>query len=147
MWYLEAIRNLKQNNFMPIRTVHVSFVPDEEIGGFDGAEKFAASKEFKDLNVGFVLDEGPANPGDEFRVFYACRTPWHMTIKAMGTPGHGSRLYDNSAMENLMKSIEIITKFRESQFDLAKAGILPASEVISVNSVFLKSGTPSPTVS
>uniref|UniRef100_A0A6P4AZ22 aminoacylase-1-like n=1 Tax=Ziziphus jujuba TaxID=326968 RepID=A0A6P4AZ22_ZIZJJ len=145
MQYLEAIRNLKEKKFEPIRTLHFSYVPDEEIGGFEGAAKFTASKEFKDLNVGFAMDEGQANPGDEFRVFYADRSPWNLKIKADGIPGHGSRLYDNSAMENLMKSVEIMSRFRESQFDVVKAGRAANSEVISVNPVYLKAGIPSPT--
>ncbi|KAI4307289.1 hypothetical protein L6164_030493 [Bauhinia variegata] len=145
MQYLEAIRNLKQKKFVPTRTIHISYVPDEEIGGVDGAAKFAASKEFRDLNVGFVLDEGQASPGDEFRVFYADRIPWHMKIKAKGQPGHGSRMYDNSAMENLMKSCELVSRFRESHFDVVKAGIAANSEVISINPVYVKAGVPSPT--
>lgn len=56
--YLEAIRRLKASGFKPTRTVYLSFVPDEEIGGHDGAEKFAESDIFKALNVGIVLDEG-----------------------------------------------------------------------------------------
>lgn len=136
---------IEDEGFSPLRTVHVSFVPDEEIGGFDGMMKFAQSEEFERLNVGFVLDEGQASPGDEYRVFYADRTPWNLVIKAVGTPGHGSRLFDNSAMENLMKSVEVITKFRDAQFDVAKAGLAAISEVISVNPVFLKAGIPSPT--
>ncbi|CAN1140830.1 Acy1 [Linum perenne] len=104
--YLEAIRNLIRKGFVPARTVHVSYVPDEEIGGEDGAEKFVASKVFDELRVGFMLDEGQASVNDVFRVFYADRCPWKVIIKASGQPGHGSRLYDNGAMENLMKSIE-----------------------------------------
>ncbi|XP_021900753.1 aminoacylase-1 [Carica papaya] len=91
MQYLEAIRSLKSRAFAPLRTVHVSYVPDEEIGGFHGMEKFADSQEFRELNVGFVMDERQASPGDEFRVFYADRTPWGLVLKATGTPGHGSR--------------------------------------------------------
>ncbi|KAI5670642.1 hypothetical protein M9H77_11006 [Catharanthus roseus] len=144
--YLEAIKSLElEKDFWPLRTVHVSFVPEEEIGGFDGMAKFANSEEFKKLNIGFVLDEGQASPGDEYRVFYADRSPWHLVIKAVGMPGHGSRMYDNSAMENLMKSMEVITKFREVQFDLVKCGLAANSEVISVNPVFLNAGIPSPT--
>ncbi|XP_054794595.1 uncharacterized protein LOC129300097 isoform X2 [Prosopis cineraria] len=120
MQYIEAIRNLKHKNFTPSRTIHVSYVPDEEIGGLDGAAKFVHSMDFDDLNVGFALDEGQASPGDEFRVFYADRSPWRLKIKATGPPGHGSRMYDNSAMENLMKSFEVIGRFRESQFDVVK---------------------------
>ncbi|XP_075082678.1 uncharacterized protein LOC107768780 [Nicotiana tabacum] len=147
MQYLEAIKAIqsKDPDFKPIRNVHILYVPEEEVGGFDGMGKFVETKEFKELNVGFVMDEGQASTNDEFRVFYADRTPWHMVIKAVGTPGHGSRLYDNTAMENLMKSIEVITKFRESKFDIVKAGLAANSEVISVNPVFLKAGIPSPT--
>ncbi|PIA47862.1 hypothetical protein AQUCO_01400450v1 [Aquilegia coerulea] len=146
MQYLEAIRNLQlKQDFQPLRTIHISYVPDEEIGGFDGAAKFAASKEFRDLNVGFMLDEGQASVNDEFRVFYADRSPWHLIIKAVGMPGHGSKLFDNSAMENLMKSVEVMSRFRENQFDLVKAGLKANSEVISVNPVYMKAGTPSPT--
>lgn len=61
--YLEAIRRLKSSGFQPLRTVYLSFVPDEEIGGHDGAEKFADSDEFKKMNVGIVLDEGKLDVG------------------------------------------------------------------------------------
>lgn len=109
--------------------------------------KFAASSDFAELNVGFAMDEGQANPGDEFRVFFADRTPWELVIRAEGIPGHGAKLYDNGAMENLMKSVELISKFRETQFDFVKAGKAANSEVISVNPVYLKAGTPSNNVS
>lgn len=105
------------------------------------------SDEFKKLNVGFVLDEGQASPTDEFRVFYADRLPWSLVVKAVGSPGHGSRMYDGAALENLMECVETIARFRDNQFDLVKAGILAASEVISINPIFMKAGIPSPTVS
>ncbi|KAJ9550443.1 hypothetical protein OSB04_014488 [Centaurea solstitialis] len=145
--YLEAIRNLKNKDsgFQPIRTIYVSFVPDEEIGGHDGAELFAKSKVFHEMNVGIVLDEGLASPEDYYRLFYAERCPMWLVIKATGAPGHGAKLYDNTAMENLMKSIESVRRFRASQFDLVKAGLKAEGEVISVNMAFLKAGTPSPT--
>ncbi|GAU43333.1 hypothetical protein TSUD_398780 [Trifolium subterraneum] len=140
MQYLEAIRNLRSNGFVPVRSVHISLVPDEEIGGFGGAAKFVDSEEFEKLNVGFALDEGQASPGDEFRVFYSDRIPWNLKIKAIGRPGHGSTLYDGSAMESLMKSVEIVSRFRESQFEVVKAGKALNSEVVSVNPVYLKAG-------
>ncbi|KAI3693544.1 hypothetical protein L1987_76489 [Smallanthus sonchifolius] len=140
--YLEAIRNIiaKDPGFKPTRTLHICYVPDEEIGGFDGMAKFVESNDFKELNVGFFLDEGQASTNDEYRVFYADRSPWHIVIKAAGQPGHGSRMFDNSAMENLMKSVEIVSRFRENQFDLVKAGMLANSEVVSANPVYLKAG-------
>ncbi|RZC67409.1 hypothetical protein C5167_011092 [Papaver somniferum] len=47
--------------------------------------------------------------------------------------------------ENLLKSIEIVRRFRASQFDLVKAGLKAEGEVISVNIAFLKAGTRTPT--
>ncbi|KAK6916833.1 Peptidase M20, dimerization domain [Dillenia turbinata] len=143
--YLEAIRRLKASSFRPLRSIYLSFVPDEEIGGHDGAEKFTDSDIFSSLNLGIVLDEGLASTNDKYRVFYGERSPWWLVIKATGAPGHGSKLYDNSAMENLLKSIESIRRFRASQFDLVKAGFRAEGEVVSVNMAFLKAGTPSPT--
>ncbi|GAB2267560.1 hypothetical protein Dimus_002540 [Dionaea muscipula] len=143
--YLEAIRKLKRSGFEPTRSVYLSFVPDEEIGGHDGAGKFSESDVFGKLNVGIVLDEGLASMNKNYRVFYGERSPWWMVIKARGDPGHGARLYDNSAMENLLKSIESIRRFRASQFDMLKAGLKDEGDVVSVNMVFLKAGTPSPT--
>ncbi|TKY69046.1 Aminoacylase-1 protein [Spatholobus suberectus] len=145
MQYLEALRRLKAQNFQPLRSLYLAFAPDEEIGGHDGAEKFAQSEIFLKMNVGVVLDEGMASPDEHYRAFYAERSPWWMVIKAVGAPGHGSKLYDNSAMENLLKSIESIRRFRASQFDLIKAGLKADGDVVSVNVVFLKAGTPSPT--
>jgi len=143
--YLEAIRKLKASGFVPVRTVYLSFVPDEEIGGHAGAEKFAESEVFEKMNVGIVLDEGLASPNENYRVFYGERCPWWLVIKAIGAPGHGAKLYDNTAMENLFKSIESVRRFRASQFDLVKAGLKAEGEVVSVNMAFLKAGTPSPT--
>ncbi|MCL7034015.1 hypothetical protein MKW94_009439 [Papaver nudicaule] len=121
--YLEAIRRLKGSGFQPIPTVYLSFVPDEEIGGHDGLP----------------------SPDENYRIFYAEKCAWWLTIKATGLPGHGAKLYDNSAMENLLKSIESARRFRASQFDLVKAGLMAEGEVVSVNMVFLKAGTPTPT--
>ncbi|KAG9456644.1 hypothetical protein H6P81_001152 [Aristolochia fimbriata] len=144
MQYLEAIRRLKKAGFEPTRTVYLSFVPDEEIGGHGGAEPFSQSDTFKKMNVGIVLDEGLASPDENYRAFYGERSPWWLAIKAFGSPGHGARLYDNTAMENLLKSLESIRRFRAAQFDTVKSGAKEEGEVISVNMVFLKAGTPSP---
>ncbi|KAH1098742.1 hypothetical protein J1N35_015663 [Gossypium stocksii] len=145
MQYLEAVRRLRSSGFCPKRSLYLSFVPDEEIGGRDGAEMLASSDVFKNMNVDIVLDEGLASPNENYRVFYGERTPWWLVIKSNGAPGHGAKLYENSAMENLFKSIESIRRFRASQFDLVKAGLKAEGEVISVNMAFLKAGTPSPT--
>lgn len=94
----------------------------------------------------FGDESGLPSPTESYRVFYGERSPWWLVIKAKGPPGHGAKLYDNSAMENLLKSIESIRRFRASQFDLLKAGGTAEGDVVSVNMAFLKAGTPSPTV-
>lgn len=65
MAYLEAIRKLKNRckdiislTWTPRRTLHVAFLPDEEIGSVDGMKAFCETEDFRALNVGFALDEG-----------------------------------------------------------------------------------------
>lgn len=41
---------------------------------------FLQSPEWKELNVGFALDEGLANPKDEFTVFFGERMPWCKSV-------------------------------------------------------------------
>lgn len=145
--YLEAIRKLKDSGFEPTRTIYLSYVPDEENGGLDGAEKLSESDVFEKMNVAFVLDEGMPSPNEKYLAYYAERSLMWLVIKATGEPGHGAKLYDNTAMENLLKSMESVRSFRASQFDMVKAGLKEEGEVISVNMVFLKAGTQTPTVS
>ena len=41
--------------------VHIIFVPEEELGGMDGMRLFVHTDHFKELNLGFALDEGIGN--------------------------------------------------------------------------------------
>lgn len=113
--YLEAIGNLKKQGKKFLRTIHASFVPDEEVGGRDGMEKFVGISsfdsisnrfselpEFAQLNPGVVLDEGLASPDDSFTVFYGERAPWWIRMKATGPTGHGSRFVEGTAVERLV---------------------------------------------
>ena len=34
--HIEAVGKMKSQGFRPLRTIHLTFVPDEEIGGMDG---------------------------------------------------------------------------------------------------------------
>jgi hypothetical protein len=51
-------------------------ISDEEIGGKDGMAKFVNTSDFLELNVGFALDEGMADPSDQFPLFYGERSIW-----------------------------------------------------------------------
>lgn len=74
--YLGAIRELQRRGFAPKRTVHVLFVPDEEIGGQKGMRKIVQSEEFRNLNIAFALDEGIASETDEYPIYFAERSAW-----------------------------------------------------------------------
>lgn len=53
-------------------------ISDEEIGGKDGMAKFVKTSDFLELNVGFALDEGMADPSEQFLLFYGERSIWRM---------------------------------------------------------------------
>lgn len=74
--YLAAIRALKAKGYQPKRTFYLTFVPDEENGGFFGMREFIKGDYFKSLNVGLGLDEGSSTLDDSYYVYYAERTGW-----------------------------------------------------------------------
>ena len=74
--HMELIRKMKANKIRPLRTIHITFVPDEEIGGLTGLKPFLETDDFKNLNVGLAFDEGMASPTDEFCVYYGERVGW-----------------------------------------------------------------------
>jgi len=76
--YLGAIRALKAEGFQPKRTVYVTFVPDEEVGGYHGMREFVKTDYFKNMNVAFSMDEGGPSSKESYWVFYAERTAWRM---------------------------------------------------------------------
>ncbi|XP_013401828.1 aminoacylase-1-like, partial [Lingula anatina] len=74
--YLEAIRKLRQNGVVPVRTVHVTFVPDEQVGSEEGMKLFVKHEDFRNLNIAFAMDEGLASEDGVYRVYNAERSPW-----------------------------------------------------------------------
>ena len=115
--YVEALREMLATGWKPERTFQIIWVPDEEIGGADGMkimlEKYRPW--FDALNVGFELDEGLANPDDEYRCFYGERSPWWVVATAKGQPGHGSQFIKNTAAEQMANFVAKVMKFRVEQ--------------------------------
>ncbi|CAK8688959.1 unnamed protein product [Clavelina lepadiformis] len=138
--YLEAIRKLKNDGHCFDRNIHVSFVPDEEIGGSKGMESFVESPEFKELNIGLALDEGLASPDDDYIAFYGERSLWWARVKCEGNPGHGSRFIENTAAEKLRKIINSFLNYRESQKSLINSTCQPLGDVATVNLTKLEGG-------
>uniref|UniRef100_A0A8C5FTT7 N-acyl-aliphatic-L-amino acid amidohydrolase n=1 Tax=Gadus morhua TaxID=8049 RepID=A0A8C5FTT7_GADMO len=139
--YIQAIRRLKAEGSQPVRTVHLMFVPDEEVGGHKGMETFVTHPEFQKLNIGFALDEGLASPGEAFTVFYGERNPWWITIHCPGNPGHGSRFVENTAAEKLRSIINSFMDFRETEKQrLNMSQCFTLGDVTTVNMTMVQGG-------
>ena len=73
--YIEALRHIhaRDPSWQPARSVYLSFVPDEEIGGA-GMAAFLESSLYKSLpGIALALDEGLASTTDTYAVFYGER--------------------------------------------------------------------------
>ncbi|CEG38232.1 acy1-like metalloprotease [Plasmopara halstedii] len=114
--YVEAVHVLKTSGFQPKRNIYLLFVPDEEVGGVDGMSKFLESELFHSISpVAIAFDEGLANTGDAFTVFYGERSPWWVYVKAQGPTGHGSRFVQNTATMKLINVCNKALAFRDEQ--------------------------------
>lgn len=56
--------------------------------------------------AGFTLDEGLASPSGEFTVFWGERKVWWLRVRATGPVGHGSRFVEDSAVEQLVRTMK-----------------------------------------
>ncbi|XP_023331715.1 aminoacylase-1 [Eurytemora carolleeae] len=139
--HIEAVRQLKESGRRLKRTIHLSFVPDEEIGGLDGMKVFVHTKEFKDLNVGFILDEGIAVPDDTIPVYYGERNVFWIEIICPGSPGHGSRFLENNAALKAQYMINKLMEFRDKEKKrLLDNPQLTLGDVTTVNLTIMEGG-------
>jgi aminoacylase len=136
MQYIEAIDRLKQKKITPERSVYVTFVPEEEVGGHEGMEQLVETKEFEEMNVGFGLDEGLASPNNAYQVYYGERVALWGMIEATGNVGHGSAFIENTATEKIARVIDRIFEFRRSQQQELKLRTeKKTGDVVSINLV------------
>ncbi|XP_063610037.1 aminoacylase-1B-like [Penaeus indicus] len=142
--YLEALKRLKamgdeKGRFL--RSVHLSFVPEEELGGLQGMGRLVQTETFRRMNVGVALDEGYASTSDAMKVFYGQRNPWWILIKCPGQPGHGSQFLQNTAGEKLAKIINFFMAFREQELRRLEADpSLTLGDVTTINLTKLEGG-------
>jgi len=147
MQYVEAIGRLMKSGQQLKRDVHLTFVPDEEIGGVEGMARFVNTDTFKKLNVAMALDEGLANPTNNYTVFYGERAVWWCKVRAIGPTGHGSRFVKNTASEKLLRSLGHFMQFRQQQEERLHQGCqhavakkLTLGDVVTINITMLKAG-------
>ena len=139
--HIEAVRRLKNRGVRLRRTLHLTFVPDEEVGGVDGMAKFVQTPLFKSLNVGFSLDEGLAGPDDEIPLYYGERNVFWIKVTCNGSPGHGSRFLENTAAEKAQKVINRLLAFRaEEKQRLETNPELTLGDVTTVNLTLMQGG-------
>lgn len=118
--YIEAIRKLHSINpsFRPQRTIHLTFVPDEEVGGA-GMMALLSSTLYKSMpGVALALDEGLASTDETYSLFYGERLPWWVDVTATGKTGHGSRFIDSTAVEQIIGVSNRALQFRKEQRDI-----------------------------
>jgi aminoacylase len=146
IWYMESIRNLMAAGKRLKRTLHLTFVPDEEIGGHDGMMKFRTSSLFKGLNAGYCLDEGLANKNNAFKVYYGERSPWWLKLKAKGGAGHGSQFIEPLSTARLIKVLTKFLAFRDAELQRLNTSTnsfgapLTLGDVTSLNVTMLNAG-------
>jgi len=139
--HIEAVRRLKEAGKKFKRTIHLTFVPDEEVGGIDGMQKFVRTPEFKTMNVGFSLDEGLAGPDDEIPLYFGERNVFWVKITCPGSPGHGSRFLENTAGEKAQKVINKLLAYRETEKARLEANpSFTLGDVTSVNLTIMEGG-------
>ena len=112
-----ALKRLIQSGRKMRRTVYVSLVPDEEIGGLDGMNVLLQSDWFHDYGskIEIALDEGLASEGNTFSVFYGERLPWFLFFDSAGNTGHGSRFIEGTAVSSAAAIVNKALAFREQQ--------------------------------
>ncbi|XP_054288304.1 aminoacylase-1-like [Macrosteles quadrilineatus] len=138
--YLEAIRRLKKDGVALKRTVHLSFVPDEEEGD-SGMRKFVNTPEFRSLNIGCSLDEARSCPEDAFYVYYGERTIWRPVVTCRGSTGHGSAMVRDTAAAKTRVIIERFLDWRQREQDkLDTNPQLSVSDITTVNLTLLNGG-------
>jgi len=135
----EALRVLSLNATF-LRTVHLTFVPDEEIGG-DGMGQFVQYPQFRAMNVGFELDEGEPGLIDRWTLYYGEKRNWWVNITLAGTGGHGSIPFQDSSTSKLESVLSRLEVFRQEEIDKLQNPNITLGDIISVNPDILQ-GSP-----
>ncbi|KAJ6649052.1 Aminoacylase-1 [Pseudolycoriella hygida] len=140
--YLAAIRALRRDGIEQLkRTVHMIFVPDEEINGTYGMEGFVATKEFTDLNVGFALDEGEPSPTEDLILYYGERSSCEIEFVCYGKSGHGSLFLKNTPGKKVQFLINKFMELRDAEeVKLEKNANLGIGDVTTVNLTMMSGG-------
>ncbi|XP_055303616.1 aminoacylase-1-like isoform X2 [Sitodiplosis mosellana] len=134
MQYLAAIRALKKDEKQLQRTIH-------EIGSEFGMKAFVNSSEFKQLNIGFSLDESCAFPLNKMPVFYAERRQFALELICEGQAGHGCIIQENTPGEKVQYMLNKLMELRKIESQKLKDNPeLKMGDVTAINLTMMKGG-------
>ena len=103
--------------------------------------KYVVSKEFKDLNIGFAVDEGLASEDNAIPLFYGERNAFWVKFKCPGNPGHGSRFIENTAAEKVRYLMNKLLDFRSEQKKIYESDeSLTLGDITTCNMTFMSGG-------
>lgn len=139
MQYLEALCALTADGWKPRRTIHVTFVPDEEVGGFDGMGALTSSAQWDSLNIGIALDEGAPSPTSQFNVYVGERQTWWAVVRVADAPGHGATLPRETATQRMHAIVGRAIAYRDEQYQRLAGGV-DIGHIVGVNVAFVESG-------
>ena len=141
MQYLGAIRALKRKGIKQLkRTIHLTYSPDEETGSEMGFGQFIKTKDFKDLNVGFSLDEGYPSATNNLDVYYADKRYWTVVVTARGHTGHSSLPFNDTASDKLNYVINKFLDFRRGELKKMDELGYAIANITVINLTILKGG-------
>lgn len=141
MIYLAAIRAIKKDGIKQLkRTFHITFVPDEEMGGYYGMAAFVESKEFEAMNVGFALDEARVSVSDTIIATNDERCTWRIEFVFKGVTGHGSILFENTTGEKMTKLVNNLMERRQLEVAKLNASNGDYTNVTTINLTVIKGG-------
>uniref|UniRef100_A0A4W5MHW4 N-acyl-aliphatic-L-amino acid amidohydrolase n=1 Tax=Hucho hucho TaxID=62062 RepID=A0A4W5MHW4_9TELE len=133
--YIQDIRRLKGEGRKFTRTIHLMFVPDEEVGGLKGMETFVKLPEFQKFNIGFAHDEGELR-----KILFVSLLPSGIMVHCPGSPGHGSRFVENTAAEKLRNVINSFLDFREKEKVRLVRQCFTLGDITTINMTMVKVG-------
>lgn len=93
-------------------TIHISFVPNEEIGSLGGMSEFVKTPEYQALNVQFAIDESCASMFNNYLIFYTERTIWQLCLKIRSEPAHAAMPLTGTCETKLRLLLDEIADFR-----------------------------------
>jgi aminoacylase len=104
---------------------------------------FVHSREFRNLNLAVMMDEGLAHQEDKFVVYVGERTAARARLSATGPVGHGSKLIENTAFERVSRAMQQLQALRDENVAKLEALDVPRtlSSVTTVNITVMQGGT------